>query len=231
MLRIVLLFLLNGFFVHLYAQDMSPASSAMATVNVTVTDMKNAVSAGEQIVFAAEKSRKIFTSKSDKTGKFSLQLPAGDRYVISVKSLTDTSKYGIIDIPALAPDQYFTDPFTVAVRFEAARSYTLNNVHFDVNKATLRADSFKELDELVSYLRNKEQVRIEIGGHTDNAGKEDSNLKLSEQRATTIRNYLLKKGITGGRVEAKGYGASQPVADNDTPEGRQLNRRTEVRIL
>lgn len=231
MLRIVLLFLLNGFFVHLSAQDMSAASSTMATVNVTVTDMKDAVSAGEQIVFAAEKSRKIFTGKSDKAGKFTLQLPAGDRYVISVKSLTDTSKYGLIDIPALGPDQYFTDPFTVAVRFEAARSYTLNNVHFDVNKATLRPDSFKELDELVAYLKNKEQVRIEIGGHTDNSGKDDSNLKLSQQRATTIRNYLLKKGITGGRVEAKGYGASQPVADNDSPEGRQLNRRTEVRIL
>ena len=85
--------------------------------------------------------------------------------------------------------------------------------------------------ELVSYLKNKDDIRIEIAGHTDNVGKEADNIKLSRERADAIRNYVIKKGIPPARITAKGYGASQPVADNDTDEGRQANRRTEVRIL
>jgi outer membrane protein OmpA-like peptidoglycan-associated protein len=87
------------------------------------------------------------------------------------------------------------------------------------------------LEELVNYLKNKDGIRVEIAGHTDNVGNDADNTKLSQQRAETIRNYLIKKGISPTRVVAKGYGAAEPVADNDTDEGRQLNRRTEVRIL
>ena len=77
----------------------------------------------------------------------------------------------------------------------------------------------------------KENEKIEIGGHTDNVGSDADNLKLSQQRAEAIRQYLIKKGIQPARVIAKGYGASEPVADNSTNEGRQNNRRTEVKIL
>jgi Outer membrane protein and related peptidoglycan-associated (lipo)proteins len=95
----------------------------------------------------------------------------------------------------------------------------------------LRPESFAELDELVSYLKWKENEKVEIGGHTDNVGNGTDNLKLSQQRAESIRQYLLKRGIHPTRVVAKGYGASQPVDDNSTDEGRQRNRRTEVKIL
>ena len=77
----------------------------------------------------------------------------------------------------------------------------------------------------------KENEKIEIAGHTDNVGNDADNLKLSQQRADAIRQYLIKKGIQPPRVIAKGYGASQPVADNSTDEGRRRNRRTEVKIL
>jgi outer membrane protein OmpA-like peptidoglycan-associated protein len=158
-------------------------------------------------------------------------LPPGDKYIITVKSITDSTKYGSITIPALGQDEFYTEPFKVNVKFEAARTYTLDNVHFDFGKATLRPESFAELEELVSYLKNKDEIRIEIAGHTDNVGQDADNLKLSQQRADAIRNYVLKKGIQPARIIAKGYGAAEPVADNDTDEGRQLNRRTEVRIL
>ena len=117
------------------------------------------------------------------------------------------------------------------VKFAVSKTYTLNNVHFDFAKATLRADSFAELEELVSYLKHKDDIRVEIAGHTDNVGNDADNLKLSQQRAEAIRNYVIRKGISPSRIVAKGYGAAEPVADNDTDEGRQLNRRTEVRIL
>ena len=137
----------------------------------------------------------------------------------------------IFNIPALPPDQFYSEPFKVNIKFEAARSYTLDNVQFDFGKATLRPESFTELGELVSYLKNKDNIKVEIAGHTDNVGKDADNLKLSQQRADAIRNYVIKKGIQPARIIAKGYGAAEPIADNDTDEGRQLNRRTEVRVL
>ena len=72
---------------------------------------------------------------------------------------------------------------------------------------------------------------IEISGHTDNVGDVEVNQRLSESRAKAVRAYLLKKGISGERVRAVGHGESQPIASNDTDEGKQKNRRTEVRIL
>ena len=77
----------------------------------------------------------------------------------------------------------------------------------------------------------KKGMVIEIGGHTDNTGKHAINMKLSQARANTVRNYLIKKGISPDRVKAKGYGDTQPVAPNDTEEGRKQNRRTEVNII
>ena len=207
------------------------SQSKFAKVNVFVTSKTGKPSKGEQILFKGNTSQKTFTGYADATGKFTLQLPIGDTYTVKVKSITDTTKYGIINIPALGPDEFYTEPFTVNVKFEPAKTYTLDNVHFDFGKATLRPESFPELEELISYLKHKDDIKIEIAGHTDNVGKDADNLRLSQQRADAIRTYITKKGITPARVMAKGYGAAEPVADNDTDEGRQLNRRTEVRIL
>jgi OOP family OmpA-OmpF porin len=206
-------------------------SSTHASVKVNITDMKGNASKGEQITFRGQVKGKFYSGYSDVNGKLSLQLPAGEKYTIAVKSIADSTQYGVIEIPALEEGQFFTEPFTVDIQFEPARTYRLDNVHFDIGKATLRAGSSAALEELFAYLKNKEKVRVEIGGHTDNVGKDADNLKLSQQRAETIRNYLIKKGIHTSRVIAKGYGAAKPVADNATEEGRQLNRRTEVTLL
>jgi OmpA-OmpF porin, OOP family len=213
------------------SQGNKITDSNSAKVNVFVTDMKGKPSRGEQILFKNERTKQLFSGRSDAMGKFSLQLPPGASYTITIKSLTDTSKYGKIDIPSLGPDEFFSEPFRVDVKFQMAKNYTLDNVHFDFGKASLRSESFAELDELVDFLKNKETVRVEIAGHTDNVGNEADNLRLSQQRSETIRGYLIKKGIQAARIVAKGYGASQPIADNNTDQGRQLNRRTEVRVL
>lgn len=86
-------------------------------------------------------------------------------------------------------------------------------------------------DDLVEYLKRKPKVRIEIGGHTDNVGIDAKNKILSLERAKSIVAYLIAKGINETRVEANGYGAEEPIEENDTEEGRQKNRRTEVKIL
>jgi OOP family OmpA-OmpF porin len=202
-----------------------------ALVEVYVADGKEAPRKGEMVVFSAEKRKKQYTGRTDKTGMLKINLPAGDDYKVTMKTFSDTASFGTLSIPSLGEDQYFENPFSINIVYEPAKNFTLDNVEFDVGKATLRPVSFKELNELVEYLQWKEEQQIEVAGHTDNVGKETDNQKLSQQRAEAVRNYLLKKGIKPGRVVAKGYGATEPTADNSTAAGRQKNRRTEVRLL
>ena len=202
-----------------------------ADVNVIVTDFKKVPRPGEQIIFISKKNGNKFSGRAGKDGKFSLKLPSADTFTIKVKTIVDSTKYGMIAIRELQPGEEFAEPFTVTVMFEPAKSYRLDNVYFDFGKYTLRPESFTELDELVSYMKWRENEKIEIAGHTDNVGNAPDNQKLSEQRAEAIRQYLIKKGISASRIIARGYGSTDPVADNSTYEGRQKNRRTEVRIL
>jgi len=213
------------------AQDSTRLPSKIAIVNVTVTDMKLKPRKGEIVLLRGETSGRFLSGISDAAGKFSLELPAGDTYVVLLKNLGDTTSYTKITVPVLQEDEVFSEPFWVKIKYEPARKYTLDNVHFDFGKASLRPDSYSELQELADYLQRHTEIKVEIAGHTDNVGNDADNLKLSQQRANAIRDYLVKKGINTNRVTPKGYGATQPIAGNETDEGRQLNRRTEVRIL
>jgi outer membrane protein OmpA-like peptidoglycan-associated protein len=88
-----------------------------------------------------------------------------------------------------------------------------------------------ELDKVVQLLHDNPGVKIQISGHTDNIGTATDNLKLSENRAKAVTAYLAGKGIDIKRLTSRGYGATQPVADNKTEEGKALNRRTELKIV
>jgi OmpA-OmpF porin, OOP family len=234
MTRTILLLTLQFTCIIITAQSTKPVPDSfakLATVDITVTDMNARPRKGEEVLFRGENTGKLFTTFSDGSGKSKQRLPPGDKYFVSVKSISDTTKYAVIIIPALAEDEYFTEPFWVNIKFDPPRKYRLDNVHFDFDKASLRPDSYDQLTELLEYLQRHQEIRIEIAGHTDNAGTEAHNLKLSQDRANTIRDYLVRKGIKITRLTAKGYGATEPVANNSTEEGRQLNRRTEVRVL
>ena len=107
----------------------------------------------------------------------------------------------------------------------------LENVYFETGKSNLKPNSFKALDDLVEILKIKTTMAIEIQGHTDNVGKEEDNLKLSQERANEVRKYLITKGIAETRVSAKGYGQTMPVADNGTETGKAKNRRTSLKVI
>jgi outer membrane protein OmpA-like peptidoglycan-associated protein len=107
----------------------------------------------------------------------------------------------------------------------------LKNIFYDFDKATLRAQSIIELDHLIQLLNDYPNMRIELSSHTDNKGTADYNIYLSNARSKSCVDYLISKGISKNRLEYKGYGLTQPIATNDTDAGRQLNRRTEFKIL
>jgi outer membrane protein OmpA-like peptidoglycan-associated protein len=112
----------------------------------------------------------------------------------------------------------------------AKKKIVLRGVNFDFDKATIRPDAARILDEAVETLRAEPDVDVLIVGHTDSVGSESYNLRLSERRARAVRDYLVRKGISAARLRVKGMGEAEPVASNDTPEGRAQNRRVELLV-
>ncbi len=114
-------------------------------------------------------------------------------------------------------------------RIKVGAKFEVKNIFFDFGKATLTASSKEELDKLFDIM-NRSEIVVEFGGHTDNVGSDEANQALSQQRVNSVKTYLVDKGIDERRIAAVGYGETQPVADNETDEGRAKNRRVELKI-
>ena len=173
------------------------------------------------------------------TGKFYFSVSAGKNYGITATAyhytfysqhynVPDTAQYRELSYQIeLTPlEQDSTKPIA---EIDSA-GFQLNNIFFDFNKATLRNESIPELKQLIKFLAENPKLKIEISGHTDSVGTIEYNRKLSQERANAVREYLVSHTVSASRVTAKGYGATKPVAPNDTEENRQKNRRTEFRI-
>jgi outer membrane protein OmpA-like peptidoglycan-associated protein len=117
------------------------------------------------------------------------------------------------------------------VKAEKGAKVVLSNIFFDFNKATLRPNSYKSLNTLLLTLKRYSSMVIEISGHTDNVGSAKYNQKLSDNRTKVVKDYLVRNGIDASRLAAVGKSFREPIATNDTNEGRQLNRRTEIKII
>lgn len=168
--------------------------------------------------------------QTDEDGTYLITLPVGRNYAFNVNRkgylfYSETFALGTpgsdttyrIDIPL--------QPLEINARI------ILKNIFFRTNEAQLQQESMIELDKVVQLLADNPTLRIEIAGHTDATGTEAANLLLSNNRARTVVNYLVSKGVAPQRLTAKGFGAGQPVADNQTEEGRALNRRTELKVI
>ena len=119
----------------------------------------------------------------------------------------------------------------LAERLENDGKVDLYGIYFDTDKATLKAESEGTLQQVLALLKGKPELRLEIGGHTDSQASDTHNLDLSRRRAQSVVKWLTDKGLAANRLQAEGFGESRPVADNETPAGRALNRRVEIRDL
>lgn len=200
------------------------------TIEVSVKDYEGTASVGEQIIFESKKSGKTYTGTSNAEGAFTIIIPGADTYQIKIKGVGNDQDYHEMEIPALQENQAY-GIYELDIVFEPPRVFTLDNVLFNTGSAVLQSSSTAELKELFDYMKIKPDLRVEIAGHTDDVGEAESNMKLSQDRANAVRNWLIQRGIAADRIIAKGYGETQPVASNATAEGKQKNRRTEVRLL
>lgn len=105
------------------------------------------------------------------------------------------------------------------------------SIEFDEGGFAPRMDTLRDLETLLVIMRDFPSLRIAIEGHTDNGGDAKKNQKLSQWRAEWVQRFLAERGISEERVEAQGFGDTQPIANNETPEGRKLNRRLVIRVL
>ncbi len=182
-------------------------------------------------IFDNTKNELMAEFESNSTsGAYLISLKPGMNYGISVNKKGYLFHSENFEIPAEAVAKKINKDILLK-KVEVGIKIVLNNIFFDFNKATLRTESMAELDRLQKLLLDIPTLKIEISGHTDNVGSATYNQQLSENRAKAVVNYLKKKGMAADRLQYKGYGFTQPIATNDTPEGRQMNRRTELKVL
>ena len=179
-----------------------------------------------------ENSKSVIRGESCwEKGEFLMCLPLGKEYAFNI------TKEGYLfysDNFQLKEKKEIIDPYILEIKMKKIKvggAVVLRNVFFDTGSFDLLPESKVELQKLIEFLNLNKTVFIEIEGHTDNVGNEELNQKLSESRAKEVYNYLINKGIDDTRMNYKGYGLTQPVGSNETPEGRALNRRTEFVII
>lgn len=122
-------------------------------------------------------------------------------------------------------------PGALAVIPEKKKSVVLEGVNFETNSARLQSSSTAVLDRVAEGLKANPEARVEIGGHTDSQGADAYNMKLSRDRANSVRDYLVSKGVSKSQLETRGYGETKAIADNKTDSGRAVNRRVELKRL
>ena len=167
---------------------------------------------------------------TDETGRYLVTLPEGSRYFFTVdrKGYLYFSKQFNLE-KGNEDSTYVLDIPLQSIAKDA--TLELRNVYFETNAFVLDPLSYPELDKLVQMLVDNPELKVEIGGHTDNTGNSQDNMVLSANRAKAVKDYLVKKGVKEGRLSSKGYGSTKPVQSNDTETGRSANRRTEVKVL
>jgi len=164
------------------------------------------------------------------TGTYSLVLIPGHRYEILAQKEGYYPIADFIDLSTLKTYKTLTKNLFLAP-IKNGLPIRLNNLFFETSKFELLHDSYVELNRLVAFMIEKPSVKIQIAGHTDAVGDAQSNLELSENRAKSVKNYLISKGIQEHRIQVIGYGKKKPIADNSTEEEKAKNRRVEFIIL
>jgi len=209
--------------------DIRPAKTLY--VQGIVTDSKTGKGLPCMVELTDKNNRESITKvQTDETGFYFITLPVGKDYTITVNRKGYLFFSEDYELSKNQPDSTYKKNIALQP-IEANKAITLKNIQFEFGSAKLEQISMAELDRLVQLLKENTNLKIRINGHSDNTGNATTNLKLSTERAKAVVDYLIAKGIEGGRLSFKGFGSTKPIADNKTEEGRALNRRTEFEII
>jgi len=208
------------------------------TVRGKVIDKTTGKPVGAKIIYEQLPSGKELgiTQSNPQTGEYEIRLPAGQLYGIRTEAEGKISENQNLDLRGITAnkviDQKNIDLSPLIVTSPQPEAViVLNNVFFDFDKATMKPESYPELNRLVTFLNNNAGVNVQIAGHTDSVGPEPYNLDLSKRRANSVVQYLYNKGVTKEKVKTVFFGETKPIDTNATREGREKNRRVEFKIV
>lgn len=176
------------------------------------------------------------TYSNPETGEYEIHLPGGHLYGFRAEADGHISESQNLDLRDMSKDTTVEHkditlaPIEIA-RIEPDATIALNNIFFDFKKATLRPESFSELNRIVNLMKDNSGMTVEISGHTDATGPNDYNMWLSEWRAKAVATYLIQKSIEKERISVVFFGETKPADTNETKEGRRKNRRVEFKIV
>jgi len=208
------------------------------TVRGKIVDKTTGQPLGAKIVYERLPDGKGvgIAQSNPETGEYEIRLPAGHLYGLRAEADGKLSESQNLDARDIKADQVVSnkdfnlEPIAVTPIAENI-TIVLNNVFFDFDKATLKPESFPELNRIVSLMTEKPTMQIEISGHTDTSGPEQYNLGLSERRAKAVMKYFSDKGVPKDHMSVLFFGETKPTESNDTAAGRKKNRRVEFKIL
>ena len=220
-------------------QPVAPGPDPVVMISGKVIDAKTGKPVEAKIIYddMADGEEAGTATTNPLTGEYKIVLPYGKKYsmrAVAPNFIAEGENVDLTDSATAIQGKGFREIANKSLKLvpiEAGQVVRLNNISFQFAKATLTPESFPELDRIALTMTESPKLTIELGGHTDNVGGDAANLKLSQDRADTVREYLIGKGIEPDRIASKGYGESRPVATNDTPAGQASNRRVEFTIL
>ena len=195
-----------------------------------VTDDKMVPEQGAIVRLENMVDKTIITDTADIDGNTEILLKKGSSHILTVEKLTLKFEFGQFDIPKKDGKFTMEENLQIKVITQYKRTYRLD-VHFAPNKSDLYPAAKKEVDNLLEEMRKNPTMKVEVAGHTDNVGDDKLNMQVSQKRANAIKFYLVEQGIVEKRIVSKGYGETAPIGDNTTEDGRNRNRRIEIRMF
>jgi len=220
---ILFLILLN----HLIIAQNSEINSDLARTTITIKNEFNIPYPNTRILIKG--STKNYTFISDIQGNGIIDLKKGEEFRVSC--FVNGEEFKFDEVIYIEKNKNIISA-NIDLQFDLYESiFEIKNLNFKTAKYNIEEKYFQELDNLKSLLVNENEIKIEIAGHTDNNGSELANQLLSENRAKSVKSYLVKNGIDKLRINYVGYGEKQPIANNNSKQGREKNRRIEIRIL
>ena len=201
------------------SQELQPNDSLTLLKLKVETPTKQPIE-GQYIRIVEKGTNRSFDVTTDENGLYDILIPAKNVFRVIIENFYGEAGELELDLPDETNLSY---DYTLTIDMSNEL-----DISFKTNSYELEPSSYPYIDLLLNWLNERKQLSVEIRGHTDNVGSASSNLILSKNRAESVRKYLIEKGIDPKRISSKGFGETKPIESNDTEEGRQKNRRTEL---
>ncbi len=186
-----------------------------------------------KVIYKDFETGEIYSStlSNPATGEFKIVLPYGKKYLIYADKTNYFALSEIIDLSKIDTVYKEIQQNLFLVPFDKAENLVIKNISFAQASAELLPQSYPELDRIAEFLKRTPGIKIVITGYTNNLGDKQALITLSKKRANNVKNYLIAKGVPQNRIITQGKGPENPIAPNNTPEGRKLNQRVEIKII